>query len=493
VPVDITSRAAETQERAMLIDGSASTAQSGRTYVTRSPALGVDLSLVPDASSVDVDRAVSAAADAYVRWEAETAFQRARWCHQIADALGRAAERIALEVTLEQGKPIAEARDEVSLAVECFRLAAEEGKRLTGQTLPVQDPRKRVFTVRRPRGVYAAITPFNFPVSIAADCLANALAVGNAVVWKPAPTTASVAALVAACVAETDLPPGLLNLVTGTSTEMSQRLVTHPLVVGVVFVGSPSTGRAIARAAGGKHLLLELGGNGPVIVLEDANISKSVDAIAISAFMNAGQACSAAERILCDVAVYDELVEQLTRRAQALRLGEPWLDTTQIGPVHNQVIVDRMDAHIADAVAKGASVTAGGDSLRGQLTPYFYEPTVLRDVPSDAAVHREETFGPIAPITPIASDAEAIRLANSCQLGLSSAVFAGDIGRALRLAERIHTGQVIINDTSNYAESHLPFGGWPGKESGIGRLGGATATAAFSEIQTISIDLEAER
>ena len=270
---------------------------------------------------------------------------------------------------------------------------------------------------------------------------------------------------------------------------MAEALVTHPDAIGVGFTGSSVVGNLIAKSAAGKHILLELGGNGPVIVLKDADLERTAEAVSSAAFWNAGQSCAAAERILAESGAYDGLVEGLTEHAREVRVGKPWEESTTMGPVHNEATAQKMDQHVADAAAAGAQITFGGERIAGMPTDLYYQPTVLEDVSPDALLHEEETFGPVAPVTRVEGDEEILEVAARSRLGLSSAIFTRDIARAIRLAERIETGQVTINDTSNYWELHLPFGGWPGRNSGMGRVGGRYALEAMTAIRSISIDL----
>lgn len=477
-----------TQHR-MYVGGQWVPAVDGATYRLTSPATGTEIAELPSAGAADVDRAITAAREAFRRWESASLFDRAAWCHRVAEVIDARRTDLARELTVEHGKPILEAMAEVASAAEGFRLAAEEAKRLTGQTVPVRDASKRVLTIRRPKGVWAVITPFNFPINIPVEYMGPALATGNPFVWKPAPSTSRIAIRLAECIEEADVPPGLVNTVTGPSVEMSQHLVSHPGVIGVGFTGSSAAGGAIAKAGAGKHLLLELGGNGPVIVLEDADLSRTVEAVGSAAFWNAGQSCAAAERIISESAVHDGLVDGLTEYAHNVRLGEPWLETTTMGPVHNAGVAEKMDRHLADAVAGGAVVAFGGGPLQGMPTPLYYQPTVVRDVPPSAAVHEEETFGPIAPVTRVDGDEEILGVVNRSRLGLSCAIFTRDLRRALMLAERIEHGQVVVNDTSNYWELHMPFGGWSGKDSGMGRIGGRYTLETMTEVRSISIDV----
>lgn len=473
----------------MLIGASWVDPLDGASYEVRSPATGLSCAQLAAAGPADVDRAIVEARAAFLKYQDLPVFERAAWCLAVANTIEARAATIAEELTIEHGKPITDSLAEVASAANGFRLAAEEVKRLGGQTVPVADASKRVWTLRRPIGVIAVITPWNFPVNIPVEYLGPCLATGNAVVWKPAPSTSRIAVRLTECIAEAGVPAGLVNLLTGPSVAMAQRLVRHPDVVAVGFTGSSQVGRQIAHAVPEKRLLLELGGNGPVIVLGDAVLERAVPAIGHAAFWNAGQSCAAAERIIAEPAVYDDLVDGLTAHARNLRQAEPWLPESELGPVNNPEVAAKLHAHITDAVNKGATLTYGGWPIDGMPTELYLAPAVLRDVDSSAALHVEETFGPIAPVSRADGDGEIRRLVESSAHGLSMAIFTADLSRAIRLAERLPAGQVVINDSSNYWELHMPFGGWAGKESGRGRIGGRHALEAVTDLRTVSFDL----
>ena len=469
----------------LLVGGSWDDAASGATQALTSPVTGEPVAEVAVAGPDDVDRTVRAAQAAFERHRWRTAFERADEAERIADVIDARRESIAQDLVVEHGKPLAEALGEVASAAAGFRLAAGEARRLTGETIPVGDPGKRVTTWRQPMGVWAAITPWNFPINIPVEYVGPALASGNAVILKPAPTTAGIAALLAECIVEAGVPDGLFSLLTGPSVDMASALVQHEGVIGVGFTGSSGVGATIGRLAANKAQVMELGGNGPVIVLDDADLEHAAAAIGSAAFFNAGQSCAAAERILATDRVHDELVERLTAYAAGIVLGDPREAATTLGPVNNEGVAAKMDQHVGDATERGARIAHGGRRSPDAPTRLYYEPTVLAGVPDGAAVTREETFGPIAPVTPL-RDSEILAAANASGLGLSSAVFTRDLDRAFWFAERLQTGQVTINDTSNYWELHLPFGGWAGKSSGRGRVGGRYIFESMTQIRSVA-------
>ncbi len=473
----------------LLLGGSWADAATGETAVLESPATGEPVAEVAAAGAADVDRTVTLAHEAFERHRWRTPFERATELERIAEVIDGRRDEMAGHLVLEHGKPLAEALGEIGSAASGFRLAAGEARRLTGETVPVEDPHKRVMTFRQPRGVVVAITPWNFPMNIPVEYVGPALASGNAVVLKPAPTTAGIAALLAECIVEAGLPEGLFSLLTGPSIEMAAALVQHPKVVVVGFTGSTAAGAAIARLASDKELVMELGGNGPIVVLDDADMDRAIEAIGSAAFFNAGQSCAAAERIIASERVHDDLVDGLVEVARAIQLGDPRDAGTTMGPVNNEGVAAKMDAHVADATERGGLVAFGGRRRSDLATSLYYEPTVMGRVPDGAAVTREETFGPIAPVSSFVDDRSLLEAANASSLGLSSAVFTRDLDRAFWFAERLQTGQVTVNDTSNYWELHLPFGGWAGKGSGRGRVGGRHIFEAMTQIRSVAFDV----
>ena len=355
---------------------------------------------------------------------------------------------------------------------------------------PSVDAGKRVLTYRVPRGVVGVITPWNWPYTMPAEVLAPALASGNAVVWVPAPTTSVCAVKLAECIVDAELPPGVFNLVAGPGAIVGDEVAASPGTQAVAFIGSIATGLKVAERAAGKALLLEMGGNGPMVVLDDADVAAAAEATITAAFLCAGQSCTAGERFLVHDAVHHEFVERVREViARQVRLGDPFDDATTMGPINNEPNAAKMDHHVADAVERGADVLVGGSRARGFPTDLYWEATLLDGVTDEMAVAREETFGPVVPITKIRSDDEALQIANSSPYGLLSAVWTRDLARGLRFAEAVRTGWVNVNESSNYWESHLPFGGRAGSQSGVGRVGGRFALEAFTEPKTVVFGL----
>jgi succinate-semialdehyde dehydrogenase/glutarate-semialdehyde dehydrogenase len=464
-------------------------AAGGETVQATSPATGDELGPVAHAGREDAGRAVRAAADAFGTWARETAFARAKKLHAIGDICERRREELALALTLDQGKPLhAEAYDEVDELIVMWHAAAEDGLRLDGSIPPSNAPGKRVLLLRRPVGPTAVVTPWNWPYTMPAEIVAPALAAGNTVAWTPASTTAMCSGLLAECVAEADLPPGAFNFVTGPGSVVGDELVGHASTAAVGFIGSTATGLTIARRAAGKRLLLEMGGNGPLVVLDDADLDAAAEAALVGCFLCAGQSCTAGERILAHRAIREELVQRLAERTAAqIRLGDPLVRETTLGPLNNEGVASKMDEHVGDAIQRGARVVSGGERENGRGTNLYWPATILDRVPADAQTATEETFGPIAPVVEIDSLEHAIKLTNASPYGLLAAIFTADLARGLRFADEARTGLVNINETTNYWENHLPFGGRAGTASGIGRVGGKYAMDTLTELQTIVI------
>ncbi|MGH2866196.1 MAG: aldehyde dehydrogenase family protein [Solirubrobacteraceae bacterium] len=473
----------------MFVGGEWRAAASGETTTATSPATGETIGTVAAGDRDDARKAIAAAAEAADGWARLTAFERAAKMHAVGDLIEARREALARTLTLDQGKPLkAEAYDEVDELVEYWRMAAEDAKRLSGELPNSVSPGKRVLLARRPRGVVGVISPWNWPYTMPAELIAPALACGNTVVWTPAPSTAVCAVTLAECLVDADLPPGVFNLVTGPGPVVGDEIARHERVAGVAFIGSTATGRKVAQAAAGKAALLEMGGNGPVVVLEDADIEAAVAATVTACFLCAGQSCTAGERILVHRAVYDQYIEALARAVtEQVVLGDPFDAATTMGPLNNEPVAAKMDEHVGDALQRGAEALTGGSRSPAFPTDLYWEPTVLASVVAEARVSTEETFGPVAPVVSIDSLEQAIELANASPYGLLAAIFTADLARGLEFADRVRTGWVNINESSNYWEAQLPFGGRAGSDSGIGKVGGAHVMHTFTELQTIVI------
>src|SRR6266852_2618975 len=482
--------AAKAETLKMFIGGRWVASESGETFAATSPGSGETIASIPKGTRQDAQRAVEAAHRARESMARVGAFERARLLHRVADVMEHRRDDLARWLTLDQGKPYkAEAQGEVSEAIEYFRIAAEDVKRLETSVIPSMSPQKLVFTLRVPRGVYGIITPWNWPLTMATEVIAPGLAGGNTVVWAPASSTSAISVKLMECLAEADLPPGAVNLVTGPGSVMGDEIAGHRLIAGVGFVGSTETGRSVAQRAAGKHIMLELGGNGPIVIFGDADIDRAVEGVIAGCFLCAGQSCTAGERILVQRDFQDAFIERLTDAVNKIQLGDPFDDATTMGPLNNEGVALKMDEHIADALARGANVVTGGHRATSFPTRLFYEATVLRGVSPQMRVSKEETFGPIAPVIPFRDEAEALAIANDSPYGLLGSVYTKDIDRALRFAQQLETGWVNVNESSNYWEAHIPFGGRAGKDSGIGRVGGYRAIEQMTDLKTIIVDV----
>jgi len=459
-----------------------------------SPATGESLGTVPEGTRDDARRAIAAANAASRDWATRSPFERAAALERVAELIVERRAELACVLTLDQGKPLhSEAYGEVDELIEYWRMAAADCTRLEGSMPPSRDARKRVLAYRVPRGVVGVITPWNWPYTMPSELIAPALASGNTVVWSPASSTSVCATVLAECIVDAELPAGVFSMITGHGAEVGDEIAASPGTDAVGFIGSTATGLKVATRAAGKALLLELGGNGPMVVLDDADVEAAADASIVASFLCAGQSCTAGERYLVHESVHDEFVERLAAAtARRIRLGDPLAEETTMGPLNNEPTAQKMDRHVADALARGAELVAGGSRAGGFPTELYWEATVLDRVTDEMEVAVEETFGPVVPISTITSDDEALQLVNASPYGLLTAVWTRDLARGLRFAEAARAGWVNVNESTNYWESHLPFGGRAGTASGLGRVGGRySMLEAFTELKTVVISLGA--
>jgi succinate-semialdehyde dehydrogenase/glutarate-semialdehyde dehydrogenase len=475
----------------MYVAGEWRESTSGARMDAESPSTGEAIGTIPAGTREDAQNAIAAANAAWRDWASRSAFERAEAMTRVADLIEERRDDLARTLTLDQGKPLqSESYAEVEELVVYWRMAAADATRLDGAFPPSVDAAKRVIAYRVPRGVVGAITPWNWPYTMPAELIAPALAAGNAVVWTPATTTSVCAVKLAECIVDAELPAGVFNLVTGPGSVVGDEIAGNPGTHAIGFIGSIATGEKVAQRAAGKAALLELGGNGPMVVLDDADVAAAAEASIAAAFLCAGQSCTAGERFLVHEAVHDEFVERLRELvARKVRLGDPFEDATTMGPINNEKNAAKMDEHVADAVDRGAEVVAGGSRAAGFPTNLYWEPTVLDAVTDEMQVAREETFGPVVPVSVVRSDEEALQITNESQYGLLCAVWTRDLARGLRFAEAVRAGWVNINESTNYWESHLPFGGRAGAQSGVGRVGGRHALDAFTEWKTVVFGL----
>jgi succinate-semialdehyde dehydrogenase/glutarate-semialdehyde dehydrogenase len=475
----------------MVIGGAWADSGSGERLEATSPATGEAIGTVPNGTREDVQRAIAAANAARRDWASRSAFERAAAMERVAELVEERRDDLARTLTLDQGKPLhAEAYGEVEELLVYWRMAAADATRLEGSMPPSVDAAKRILAYRVPRGVVGIITPWNWPYTMPAELIAPALAAGNAVVWVPAPSTSVSAVKLAECIVDAELPAGVFSMVTGPGPVVGDEVAANPGTQAVGFIGSIATGLKVGARAAGKMTLLELGGNGPMIVLDDADVAAAAEASLVASFLCAGQSCTAGERFLVHEAVHDEFVAALRDAVEgSVRLGDPFSEETTMGPLNNEPTAEKTDRHVTDAVDRGAELVVGGARAQGFPTDLYWQPTVLDGVTEEMEVAREETFGPVVPITRISSDDEALQIANSSQYGLLTAVWTRDLARGLRFAEAVDAGWVNLNESTNYWESHLPFGGRAGSGSGVGRVGGGQVLEAFTEPKTVVLTL----
>ncbi len=462
------------------IDGSWSDADSGETLEVTNPADGSALGTVPKMGAAETRRAIEAANRAWPEWRARTAKERSDLLRRWHDLILENQEDLARLMTAEQGKPLAEARGEVAFGASFVEWFAEEGKRLYGDTIPQHQTDKRIVVIKEPIGVVAAITPWNFPNAMITRKCAPALAVGCTVVIKPASATPYSALALVALAEEAGFPAGTINIVTGSAGVIGGELSSNPIVRKLTFTGSTEIGKILMAQCAGtiKKVSLELGGNAPFVVFDDADLDAAVEGAIISKYRNTGQTCICANRILVQDGVYEDFAEKLAAKVAELKVADGFEEGAQQGPLIDMAAVEKVESHIADATGKGARVVVGGKRhARGGT---FFEPTVVADVTTEMAVAREETFGPLAPLFRFRTEDEAIRMANATEFGLAAYFYSRDIGRVWRVSEGLEYGLVGVN-TGLMSTEVAPFGGV--KESGIGREGSKYGLDEFVEIK----------
>lgn len=467
----------------------ATSAGTGRILV-HNPANGALLDSVPAGTAVDADRAISAAAAAFPSWRRTPTAKRVALQRACAATMRDHADELARTLTLELGRPLAGSRHEIERSAELLEYYAEEGLRLRGELPMLGEPDERVLVIREPVGVVVAIAPFNYPITLLTFKLGAALVTGCTVVAKPAEDTPLTTLRLAELFSSAGLPPGVFNVVTGTGAELGEALVTHPVPRKVAFTGSSVAGKRIAALAAktAKRVTLEMGGQCPAIICDDADLEVAIPAIVRHAFANSGQFCYRVNRIYAQRGVYDTVVARLTAGAEQLVVGEGQDPVAQLGPLVNEKILRNSEWQVADALAKEARVVCGGARLRGGIYDggLFFPPTVIAGTDHRMAIMTEETFGPVVGVMAVESLAQAIDFANDSRYGLAAYVFSRDIGAALRTAEALEAGSVWINNI--HRSSHLaPFGGV--KESGIGREKSHYGLEEYLELKSIYLGL----
>jgi succinate-semialdehyde dehydrogenase / glutarate-semialdehyde dehydrogenase len=443
-------------------------------------ATGEEIAKVPRFGTKETKEAIDAAEKAFGPWSKLLAKERAAVLRRWFDLQIAHADELALLLTSEQGKPLAEAKGEIIYGASFTEFYAEEAKRIYGETIPTFKQGTRIVGIKQPLGVVGAITPWNFPHAMITRKVSPALAAGCTVVCKPASETPLTALALAELARQAGMPPGVFNVITGKSAEIGKELTTSPKVRGITFTGSTEIGKVLMEQSAStiKKVELELGGNAPFIVFDDADIDKAVEGAMASKYRNAGQTCVCANRLLVQDKVYDEFVQKLAKAASAMKVGDGRESGVMQGPLINSSAIEKVEEHIQDALSKGASIVTGGK--RHALGGNFFEPTVLANVTSEMKCAREETFGPVAPVFRFKTEEEAIRMANDTEFGLACYFYARDIGRVWRVAEALEYGMVGINEGIISTEL-APFGGV--KESGIGREGSSHGIDGFVELK----------
>lgn len=450
------------------IGGEWQAADSDATFEVFDPATGESLGTVPKMGAAETARAIDAAQAAWAGWRMKTAKERAAILRRWFDLVNANSDDLALILTTEQGKPLAEAKGEIAYAASFIEWFAEEGKRVAGDTLPTPDANKRIVVVKEPIGVCAAITPWNFPAAMIARKVGAALAAGCPIVVKPAESTPFSALAMAFLAERAGVPKGVLSVVIGDPKAIGTEITSNPIVRKLSFTGSTAVGRLLMAQSAPtvKKLTLELGGNAPFIVFDDADLDAAVEGAIASKYRNNGQTCVCTNRFFVHERVYDAFADKLAAAVSKLKVGRGTESGATLGPLINEAAVKKVESHIADALAKGASLMTGGK--RHALGHGFFEPTVLTGVKPDMDVAKEETFGPLAPLFRFASEEELVRLANDTEFGLAAYLYSRDIGRVWRVAEALEYGMVGIN-TGLISNEVAPFGGV--KQSGLGREG----------------------
>ncbi|MES2301681.1 MAG: NAD-dependent succinate-semialdehyde dehydrogenase [Pseudomonadota bacterium] len=458
----------------------------GKTFDVTNPATGEVIAAVPDMGATETHRAIAAAHAAMPDWAGRTAGERAAILRRLFDLMMAERDALAEILTREQGKALKEAKGEIAYAAEFIDWFAEEGKRAYGEVIPAHAADKRIVVLRQPIGVVGTITPWNFPSAMITRKIGPALAAGCTVVLKPASQTPLSALALAALAQEAGIPPGVFNVVTGSASQIGGELTTNPLVRKISFTGSTEIGRLLMRQSAEtiKKLSLELGGNAPFIVFDDADLDAAVDGALASKFRNAGQTCVCTNRFYVQAGIHDAFVARLAERVNGMKLGNGMDATTDLGPLIDAKAVAKVEEHVADALGKGATLVTGG--VRSAIGECFFEPTVVSGVTGAMAVAHEETFGPLAAIIRFDDEADAIAAANASEFGLAGYFYSCDMARIWRVAEALETGIVGIN-TGLISTAVAPFGGV--KQSGLGREGSRHGLDDYMELKYLCMGI----
>jgi succinate-semialdehyde dehydrogenase/glutarate-semialdehyde dehydrogenase len=466
------------------IDGAWCAADGAGTIAVNNPASGAALGTVPNTGAAETRRAIAAAAAALPAWASRTAKERAQVLRRWFDLMLEHQSDLATLMTAEQGKPLAESQGEISYAASFIEWFAEEAKRLYGDIIPGHQSDKRIMVLRQPVGVVAAITPWNFPAAMITRKAGPALAAGCTMVLKPASQTPLSALALAELGQRAGIPAGVFNVLTGSAAAIGGEMTSNPTVRKLTFTGSTEIGKKLMAQCAGtvKKLSLELGGNAPFVVFDDADLDAAVAGAIASKYRNTGQTCVCANRLLVQSAVYDRFAAKLKEAVGKLRVGDGLLGATDQGPLIDQKAVDKIEEHIANAVANGATIILGGK--RHALGGTFFQPTILTDVTKSMLMAREETFGPVAPLFKFETESEAIALANDTEFGLAAYLYTRDLARSWRVSEALEYGIVGLN-TGIISTEVAPFGGV--KESGIGREGSKYGILDYTEMKYVCV------
>lgn len=458
----------EFKREAAYVNGQWIAADNGKTLPVSNPATGELIGSVPDCGKDETARAIAAADAAFPAWRAKTAKERAKILHKLADLVEANAEALGVLLTVEQGKSLTEAKGEVNFSAAYVRWFAEEAQRVYGDVIPSPWPGRRILVTKEPVGVVGAITPWNFPSSMIARKLGPALAAGCTIVIKPAAQTPYSGLAWGALAEMAGIPAGVVNVLTGSASAIGGELTSNPLVRKITFTGSTPIGKLLVEQSAKtlKKVSMELGGNAPFIVFDDADVDRAIEGAMIAKYRNSGQTCVCTNRFLVQSGIHDKFVEKLIAASNALKVGNGLEAGVQQGPLIDEKAVQKVEEHINDAVAKGGKVVAGGK--RHALGHTFFEPTVVTGVTPDMLVARDETFGPLAPVFKFETEEQAVQMANDTEFGLASYFYTKDLGRAFRVAEALKYGMVGVNEGLITTEV-APFGGV--KESGMGKEG----------------------
>ena len=455
-----------------------------------SPVNGEVVGFTPLGSLSDVDNAIKKSHDAVKDIQKLSIWDRSKICYQISDEILKNKKELAHLLTLEQGKPLhSEALIEIESAATSFRDWGEQAKWLETNFFHTQNRNKRCFSILQPRGVYGIITPWNFPFALPVTFLAPGFLAGNTMVWVPAPTTSLISKKLMDCIIEGGMPDGIINMVTGLGSEVGDRVVSHKGTNAICFVGSSQTGNIVASRGAGKHLILELGGNGPTIVFDDADLENAVKKISIGCCLNAGQICTATERILVDKKIEKDFVDLMINQMKKIKLGNSFDKDTQMGPINNFPGREKINLHMEDAINSGAEIVYGGNFDESHGSQLYFEPTVIKNLKKTSLLNVEETFGPVAPILSFGNDDELFDTISASSFGLFGSIFTKDLSKAFRYSEKLKCGNVNVNDMSCYWETHIPAGGASGSSSGYGRQGGRHTIQEMSDLKTITLEV----